>query len=145
MARLFALVLLAHTVLAVAMLISCLAAEGDEIRTLPRLAWAPIIVLVPLIGPIAWFLAGRPAPEGDSGRWPFNRPWARPPVAPDDDPDFLRSLDSKRSRADRELFERWEQDLRRREDDLRRNQTDDLHRNQGDDRRHQTEEGQPEG
>lgn len=140
MARVFALLLLAHTVLAVGTLISCLSAESDEIRGLPRMAWVPVILLVPLLGPITWFVAGRPVPAGPARRWPFGTaiPGSpRRPVAPDDDTDFLRSLDTTRSREDRDLFERWERDLRRREDDLRRGQNDDLRR--------QNEEGQPEG
>lgn len=164
MARLFALVLLAHTVLAVGTLISCLSAESDEIRGLPRLAWVPVILLVPLVGPIAWFMAGRRTPDATAGRRPFGKALPgspRRPAAPDDDPDFLRSLDTTRSREDRDLFEQWEKDLRRREDDLRRGQgdhprrgdgddlrggsADDLRRGNGEDVRRQNEEGQPEG
>lgn len=167
MARLFALVLLAHTVLAVAALIGCLSAEGEEIRTLPRLAWVPAILFVVLLGPIAWFVAGRPAPEG-KGRWPLRTSWPKAgrPAAPDDDPEFLRSLDTTRSREDRDLFEKWEKDLRREEDrrndagddrrrgedgrrgtddDRRRGTGDDPRRGTGDDLRQQNEEGQPEG
>ena len=40
-------------------------------------------------------------------------------MAPDDNPEFLRSLDSG-AKEDRELFEQWEADLKRREDELRR-------------------------
>jgi hypothetical protein len=157
MARLFALVLLAHTVLAVGTLISCLSAESDEIRGLPRLAWVPVILLVPLVGPIAWFMAGRRVPDGTADRWPFGKaiPGSpRRPVAPDDDPDFLRSLDTTRSKEDRDLFEQWEKDLRRREDDLRRGSGEDPHRRTGDGNRsaesdelrpRKNEEGQPEG
>jgi Phospholipase_D-nuclease N-terminal len=169
MARLFALVLLAHTVLAVAALISCLSAEGEGIRSLPRLAWVPAILFVVLLGPIAWFVAGRPAPEG-AARWPL-RTWPRTnrPVAPDDDAEFLRSLDTRRSQEDRDLFEKWERDLRRREDEQRKNagddrrrssgdegrrgqgderprgSTDDRRQGTGDDLRQQNEEGKPEG
>lgn len=42
------------------------------------------------------------------------------PVAPDDDPEFLRSIEERSRRQDSELFRRWEEDLRRREEDLRR-------------------------
>jgi hypothetical protein len=41
-------------------------------------------------------------------------------VAPDDDPEFLRSVEERAKQQDAELFRRWEEDLRRREDDLRR-------------------------
>ncbi len=40
------------------------------------------------------------------------------PKAPDDDPEFLRSL--KRSTEHEDLLHKWEEDLKRREDDLRK-------------------------
>jgi hypothetical protein len=130
MARLYVLLFLVQIVLAVLALISCLSAEGDEIRALPRLAWVLIILFFPLIGSIAWFLAGRPVKDAaPASGW---RPGAgfpehkRPkPAAPDDDPDFLKSLDESQSHQDRELFDKWEEDLRRREDDLRRKESGD--------------------
>jgi hypothetical protein len=124
MVRLYAILAIGQLVLAVVALISCLSAENDEIRALPRFAWVLIILFFPLIGSIAWFVAGRPVstPGPASGGLPGSRPAGRDPrrpLAPDDDPEFLRSLDSERSKQDRELLERWEQDLRRREKELR--------------------------
>jgi Phospholipase_D-nuclease N-terminal len=81
-------------------LISCLSVEDRrEIRGLPRWAWVLVILLVPLGGPVAWFTLGRPhrriVPETG---W---RPPPPPrPKAPDDDPDFLRSLDDRKPRPD---------------------------------------------
>ncbi|MFI6262369.1 PLDc N-terminal domain-containing protein [Micromonospora sp. NPDC051006] len=123
MARLYALLFLVQIVLAVCALISCLSAEEGEIRALPRIAWVLIILFFPLIGSIAWFVAGRePAPgrPTTSGpkRWTPARERPRP-VAPDDDPEFLGSLADRSRPDDQELFRRWEEDLRRREDDLR--------------------------
>jgi hypothetical protein len=40
-------------------------------------------------------------------------------VAPDDNPEFLRSL-SEASKKDEDLLKDWEADLRRREEELRR-------------------------
>jgi hypothetical protein len=125
MVRVFLFLFAAHVVLVVLALIGCLSAERSRVRALPRLLWAPVIVLLPLIGPVAWFLGGRPVsrPERRGGPAAPPGPGGRPrpkPAAPDDDPDFLRSLDADQSRRDRELFERWEADLKRREDDLRR-------------------------
>jgi Phospholipase_D-nuclease N-terminal len=131
MARLSIVLFLAEVVLAVLALISCLSAEDQEIRALPRLVWVLIILLLPLVGSIAWFLAGRPraaVPGGgatgitDASPRPRMGPTfgeRRPTVGPDDSPDFLRSLDdTKASRdRDRELFEQWEQELKRRNDD----------------------------
>ncbi|MGN9914004.1 PLD nuclease N-terminal domain-containing protein [Phytohabitans sp. LJ34] len=125
MARLYVLLFLVQIVLAVIALISCLSAEEDEIRALPRLVWVLIILFFPLIGSIAWFLAGRPARErAPGGGWHVggHEPRRRP-AAPDDDPEFLNSLDAGTSQQDRELFEKWEEDLRRREDELRRRDT----------------------
>ncbi len=131
MARFSIVVFLAQLVLAVLALISCLSAEEEDIRALPRLVWVLIILLVPIVGPVAWFLAGRPKAASDSGL-----PW-RPgstlpdtsrsrPVAPDDNPEFLSSLDSGADERakDRELFDQWEEDLKRREDELRRRNED---------------------
>ncbi|MFF0370219.1 PLDc N-terminal domain-containing protein [Micromonospora sp. NPDC005087] len=121
MARLYVLLFLAQIVLAVCALISCLSAEEGQIRALPRIAWVLIILFFPLVGSIAWFVAGREPGSGARKAWPTgNRPAERRrPVAPDDDPEFLRSVQERSQQQDQELFRRWEEDLRRREDDLR--------------------------
>ncbi|MBO8194840.1 PLDc_N domain-containing protein [Streptomyces oryzae] len=71
--------------------IDCLNTPENEVRKLPKVVWVIIILLFGqvLLGPIAWFVVGRPrrnAPYGavraDERRW----------VAPDDNPDFLKSL-----------------------------------------------------
>jgi hypothetical protein len=129
MARLSVFLFLAQIALGACALISCLSAEKDEIRALPRFAWVLLILFFPLIGAIAWFLAGRPVRPEQPGGLP--RPGSsaerdRPrQVAPDDDPEFLRSLAEEQSKQDRKMFERWEEDLRRREDDIRRKETDE--------------------
>lgn len=111
-------------------LISCFSIEDrSRIRHLPRYLWVLLIVLVPLVGAGAWFLAGRPAPEGGHGPgWPIGGgfPQRPRPKAPDDDPDFLRSLDepSAISDEDERLLRQWEEDLRRREEDQRRGDAD---------------------
>ena len=74
-----------------AALVSCLSAERHEIRTLPRGVWILIILFAPLIGAIAWFVSGRARP-GDTGTGPSQPKPPPRPVAPDDDPDFLRGI-----------------------------------------------------
>ncbi|HEX5598444.1 MAG TPA: PLD nuclease N-terminal domain-containing protein [Micromonosporaceae bacterium] len=131
MVRVYLLLFLAQVVLAVIALISCLSAEEDEIQALPRPLWLLIILFAPVVGPIGWFLAGRPAARRPSA-WQFGSGSAqrgRPrPLAPDDDPEFLHSIsnrtNSEQSRQDREKLERWEADLRRREEELRRHTGD---------------------
>ncbi|MEH1016558.1 PLD nuclease N-terminal domain-containing protein [Micromonospora sp. CPCC 206060] len=131
MARLSILLFVVQVILAALALISCLSAEKDEIRALPRLAWVALILLFPLLGSIAWYFAGRPVPAGPGRPGLPGGATRQPPrpVAPDDDPEFLRSLQERsaaeKERNDRELFDRWEADLRRREDDLRRRQAGD--------------------
>jgi hypothetical protein len=103
------LLILAFTLYA---LIDCLARDEEEIRALPKVIWVLIILLFTPLGPIAWFLAGRPrgaavrrepggsdevvggyslgsgSSAGRNGR----------PLAPDDDPEFLRRLDEEQRR-----------------------------------------------
>jgi hypothetical protein len=141
MGRLIPLLFLIDVALVAAALISCLSAEETEIRTLPRPAWVLIIVFFPLVGAIAWFSAGRPHPaEADAvlGRLEAFRRFAKnapapgqsanrahPRVtAPDDDPEFLRTLDLRQAQArrDREILRRWEADLRREEESGPRDQ-----------------------
>jgi hypothetical protein len=62
--------------------------DRHQVRQLSRGIWA-LIVFIPLVGPLAWLAYGRP--NGDEVRQPTPKP--RPHVvAPDDDPDFLRSI-----------------------------------------------------
>jgi hypothetical protein len=131
MVRLSLVLFIAQIALGACALISCLSAERQEIRALPRVVWVLLILFFPLIGSIAWFIAGRPVrvdhPTG-GGRPTLGGPPDRDrprQVAPDDDPEFLKSLSEGQAGRDREMFERWEQDLRRREDDLRRKEGGD--------------------
>ncbi|MFE2425717.1 PLD nuclease N-terminal domain-containing protein [Streptomyces sp. NPDC059373] len=109
--------------------IDCLNTPEQEVRGLPKVVWVLIILLFGevLVGPIAWLVAGkhRGVPAGGStpSEWHRNHrteaaetgPW----IAPDDNPEFLRSLREERKR-DESLLKDWEADLRRREDELRR-------------------------
>lgn len=118
MVRVFVFLAAVQLVLMVLALISCLSAE--RVRSLPRVVWVLVILLVPLLGPVAYFLLGRPVSDGPGGN-PARPSGPRPrPSAPDDDPDFLRSLNAEQNRRDRELLARWERDLQGREDEGRR-------------------------
>ncbi|MFF7239869.1 PLD nuclease N-terminal domain-containing protein [Streptomyces collinus] len=77
--------------------VDCLNTPEEEVRHLPKVVWVIIVLLFGevLVGPVAWLLTGKvrrspatggPAPAGwrrGDARW----------VAPDDNPEFLRSLD----------------------------------------------------
>lgn len=128
MARLYLLLFLVSLVLSVLAVISCLSTDEDEVRGLPRMLWVLVILLFSPAGPIAWFVAGRPR-RAVAGPQPTDPRSAHPagtarrprrPLAPDDDPEFLRSLSARNARADEEMMRKWEDDLRRREEELRR-------------------------
>jgi len=60
-----------------------------RIRGVPKSVWIVIIFIFPVVGPLLWFFVGR-GPRGTGrGRGGSGR---RGPIAPDDDPDFLRNL-----------------------------------------------------
>jgi hypothetical protein len=113
MVRVFVFLAAVQLILVVLALISALAAE--RVRTMPRALWVLVILVVPLIGPGAYFAAGRPVLE----QRPVPRPPGRP-SAPDDDPEFLRTLKPDRARRDRELLEKWERDMKRQSDEAAR-------------------------
>ncbi|HEX8627760.1 MAG TPA: PLD nuclease N-terminal domain-containing protein [Catenuloplanes sp.] len=126
MASLYILFAVVDLILVVVALIDCLSTEDHEVRGLPKVAWAFIILLFSPVGGIAWFVAGRPrrSAAADPAGWHTGgrRPEPLRPrraIAPDDDPTFLSGLADKRD-SDEELLRRWEADLRRREDELRR-------------------------
>lgn len=92
-------------------LVDCIVNDDSDMPVeLPKGVWVILIVLFPAIGPIAWLVVSRVGRRSarqarggygsggaaTSGPVPPRRP-ARPqrmrPVAPDDDPEFLASLD----------------------------------------------------
>jgi hypothetical protein len=107
MVRLFVLLAAVQLVLLVLALIGALSA--DRVRGMPRALWLLVILLIPLLGPLAYFVWGRPVPPPHEGG-PI-RPSSPRPTSPDDDPDFLRSMDTEQSRRERELLDRWEREL----------------------------------
>ena len=132
MVRLYSLLMLLDLALLVVALIDCLSAEEFAIRALPRVAWVFLILLFSPIGAIAWFVAGRPPrairmSNGEmwrpgSGFPESERPKRGGPVAPDDDPEFLRNVSRSRN-EDEAMMKKWEADLRRREEELRKRDT----------------------
>jgi hypothetical protein len=90
-----AIVLLVTVGVAIYALVDCLRSRPEEIRLVPKLVWIVGIVLFPLFGAVVYLVFGRvgagAAKVRDSG------PRV---IAPDDDPDFLRSLrDEQRKKA----------------------------------------------
>ena len=83
-------------------LIDCLRSTPAELRGVPRPVWLLLIVVFAPVGGVVWIVVSRWTPDGPGrgGGGPRT-------VAPDDDPDFLHSLDLDPKR-----------DGRRRDDDL---------------------------
>jgi hypothetical protein len=79
----------------------------ESVRNLPKILWLIVVIFLPDIGGIAWFLLGRPraVPLGQSGDQIVHpsqlgrTPPVDAPRGPDDDPEFLRSL-NRRIRGD---------------------------------------------
>jgi hypothetical protein len=67
--------------------IDCIRSEPERLRGLPRFLWLLLIVLIAPVGAVIWLVLGRESSGGGGGG---GGPRV---VAPDDDPDFLRSLD----------------------------------------------------
>lgn len=77
--------------------VDCLNTPEEDVRGMPKLAWVFVILLFGgvLVGPIAWLIAGRvrrtPADAAAApGQW----------IAPDDNPEFLKSLNKDDPKAD---------------------------------------------
>jgi hypothetical protein len=134
MARLLLLLFGIGLILTILALISVLSAEEGEVRALPRLVWVIVILVIPVVGAIMYLSAGRPLPEyplgtglgGGGGPGAGSRIWRTATglstreqrvVAPDDDPDFLRGIDTNRRAKDDEMLRRWEEEFRNRDDE----------------------------
>lgn len=95
------------------------AAQTDRlrVRTLPKGAWLAVLVLFPLLGSVLWFWLGRPR---KSKYGSFGAPaQGQPPVAPDDDPEFLKFLEARarRERQDAEWQQRKQEKEKRKDAD----------------------------
>ena len=71
-------------------LVNVIVTPPSRVRALPKPAWV-LICLIPVIGGVLWFVFGKSRPGAE----------VRPTRAPDDDPDFLRSLGQDKAREQR--------------------------------------------
>lgn len=99
--------------------INIISTPEGEARNLPKLLWLVLVLLFPIVGGVAWLVAGRPQRparslpyKGNSGIPPeYDRPGRATASSPDDDEAFLRGL---RERAE-EQRRKAEQERRARE------------------------------
>lgn len=92
-------------------IVDVLLTDRSRMRAFPKQVWAIVVALLPVVGGLLWLFVGkaRRAPRS-----------ANRPVAPDDDPSFLRTLNheeiAKRAEQD-ERLRRLEQELADLDDD----------------------------
>ena len=109
-----------------------IATDESSMRNLPKFGWLVVVIILPTVGSLAWLLLGRPTGAGlyPGGEHPSqqrggarrpqrSRPSAprvqAPPKGPEDSPDFMKALEEQKW-----ILQQWEQDLRRREEQLRK-------------------------
>lgn len=103
--------------------LSILTTPDSDVRNLPKLAWLVLVLLFPIVGGIAWLVAGRPqgpltSRSGGSAparRIPleYDRPGRAAALSPEDDEAFLRRL---RERAEQQRRAAEEQRRAREQD-----------------------------
>ncbi|SEC37974.1 PLD nuclease N-terminal domain-containing protein [Streptomyces melanosporofaciens] len=127
------LMILVPLALSIYAFIDCITTDEQDIRYIPKPIWAILVLLFPVVGSVSWLIAGRKRAVAEGG----GRGAARGAggwVAPDDNPEFLKSLNDNSRKddgdaqadppggqeSDEERLKDWEADLRRREEELRR-------------------------
>ncbi|MET4922909.1 PLD nuclease N-terminal domain-containing protein [Streptomyces sp. PSRA5] len=131
------LMILVPLALSIYAFIDCITTDEKDIRHIPKPIWAILVLLFPLVGSIAWLIAGKKPTAGIGSAGGRRGGW----VAPDDNPDFLKSLEKDGKKdggkdgakdggkkeetpaADADALaelERREADLRRREAEIER-------------------------
>ena len=94
-------------------LVDAIGAQPARVRNLPKVAWILLILFFPLVGSVAWLVAGRPD-SGGPRRSPheravpeypeYDRPGRAAAVDPARDEEFLRQV-RERAEAQRKAYE----------------------------------------
>ncbi|MEV7557974.1 PLD nuclease N-terminal domain-containing protein [Streptomyces sp. NPDC089795] len=89
------LLILALTIYA---FIDCLNTPEAEVKHLPKVVWVIIILLFSIVGPVVWLFAGKDRVASGGGGRGRRAQW----VAPDDNPEFLKSLREEQEKKDKD-------------------------------------------
>lgn len=91
------LMILVPLALSIYAFIDCITTEEKDVRHLPKPLWAILILLFPLVGSVSWLIVGRDRSNATGRVRGARRPRASGGwVAPDDNPDFLNSLNKNK-------------------------------------------------
>ena len=110
----------------IALLVYCLidCIQTDVPRNLSKTTWVFVIILLPVVGGIAWLVAGRPEHRpARNVAWPSTQTagfpeYERPRrTSPDDDPEFLAGMRTSDDKHE-QMLKDWEAQLRDREHKL---------------------------
>ncbi|MFF0158607.1 PLD nuclease N-terminal domain-containing protein [Streptomyces sp. NPDC005263] len=95
------LMFLVPLALSVYAFIDCISTKDEDVRHMPKPLWAILVLVFPLAGSISWLIAGKKRHPAGAGGYtgltgsagsPWSRGGGRQWVAPDDNPEFLKSL-----------------------------------------------------
>jgi hypothetical protein len=113
----FAIGSAAYLFLVIFALVDIIGGNGSHIRNLDKMTWVFIVIVVPLIGSIAWFLAGREYGSSSGSLGSFGDPrraQAAGFTAPLSTEAELAALDAEISRAEKDAkLRRLEAELER--------------------------------
>ncbi len=73
--------------------VDCSLTDAHRARGIPKGAWVIVVIVLPIIGGVLWFLIGKERSGGRGG--------IRADTAPDDDPTFLRRIASDAEQEER--------------------------------------------
>lgn len=90
-------------------LVDCIRTDESRVRGLPKIVWVFVVIALPLIGSVLWFLIGK------ERRTRIGPNPVRQQRAPDDDPAFLGKIGMEQDREQR--IRRLEERLAELDDD----------------------------
>jgi hypothetical protein len=120
------LISLATLALMVYCVLNVITTPEGEVRNLPKTAWLLLCLFFPVVGGIAWLVAGRPVTPSAGTPYPgnrgipaeYDRPGRAAAASPEDDAAFLRALreraeEQRRAAEEQRRAERAAEEQRR--------------------------------